>query len=577
MLRPPSEYDSKGDGRARAPWEEPRSEAFLAARRGAWVHRVRLQFRGEPIEGFIRRLASAHNETERAHRMLALQLAADCLPTYQMPSLPDALSARIDERVGTWQARPEYTQQAGAYGELGSGSYYPQKLNARSSLAARAALIQEVAMDYQAVMSRLHLVHAIEHVAEPSLAAVFMPSDLLSSERHKEEVERAAAARSVTKRAIAGALIRATSRADAARKIRSKGARFAAPGAAASPLGAAPLAAPPGGAPSSPAHGSTPYSLPASPGSAEKAPPPVPANPLSPGAAASSGPLPDVAPPPATTTRTPPTPSDVRAAESFLQRGGGSMQRRYGGARAQSFVSLPPKPPPPAGYMEEQRAARTARAQAQLSMGVARVRLAHGERAAVLGSLQLLKPHDLLTARAVAKPSPPVAIPDRHISTARATTQITHLGCIHLTSAAGASKVRHSEWVCSFAAQAGDLEALRWMRGRGLQWDELAPAKAAEGGHLHCLKYVHSCECPWDELTPAAAASGGFLDCLLYCHEEGCPWDRRVTMWAVKHGHLDVYKWAIGVQAPVTSETERRAEALLSEAASAAGFAEEPG
>ena len=59
----------------------------------------------------------------------------------------------------------------------------------------------------------------------------------------------------------------------------------------------------------------------------------------------------------------------------------------------------------------------------------------------------------------------------------------------------------NGRWLCSFAAQAGDLEALRWMRGRGVAWDELTPAKAAEGGHLHVLKYVRGCGCPWEQQT----------------------------------------------------------------------------
>ena len=48
---------------------------------------------------------------------------------------------------------------------------------------------------------------------------------------------------------------------------------------------------------------------------------------------------------------------------------------------------------------------------------------------------------------------------------------------------------------------------------------------AAEGGHLECLKYAHEKGCPWDAKTCSEAAQRGHLECLKYAHEKGCPWD----------------------------------------------------
>ena len=159
------------------------------------------------------------------------------------------------------------------------------------------------------------------------------------------------------------------------------------------------------------------------------------------------------------------------------------------------------------------------------------------------------------------KPGPPMPTPYRLISFADARQEVSHRGCIHLTTAADEPKVQNGNLVSAFAAEAGDISALRFLRTRGVPWDFLTPAKAAERGHLAVLKYVHSCGCAWDGLTPAAAAYGGFLDCLLYCLEHECPMDARVTAWAVAAGHGEIYRWAKGAELPISAATERRAQA----------------
>ena len=44
-------------------------------------------------------------------------------------------------------------------------------------------------------------------------------------------------------------------------------------------------------------------------------------------------------------------------------------------------------------------------------------------------------------------------------------------------------------------------------------------------GHLHILKYLKSLEYKWNTNTCSYAAENGHLECLKYAHENGCEWD----------------------------------------------------
>ena len=139
----------------------------------------------------------------------------------------------------------------------------------------------------------------------------------------------------------------------------------------------------------------------------------------------------------------------------------------------------------------------------------------------------------------------------------------THLGCIHLTLSSGAANVHEPRYVNAFAAHAGDLAALRWLRMRGCVWDELAPAAAAAGGQLAALKYLHIMGCPFTEITCAAAAASGAWPCLIFAHDNGCPWDYRTTECAIGGAHLDIYRWAVSQGCEVSRATRAVAERLL--------------
>ena len=97
---------------------------------------------------------------------------------------------------------------------------------------------------------------------------------------------------------------------------------------------------------------------------------------------------------------------------------------------------------------------------------------------------------------------------------------------------------------CEQMTRNGNVELLKFLRGKGCPWDEWTCRRAAEYGHLECLKYAHENGCPWDSETCSKAAKYGDLECLKYGHENGCPWDERTCANAAKYGHLECLEYA---------------------------------
>ena len=81
------------------------------------------------------------------------------------------------------------------------------------------------------------------------------------------------------------------------------------------------------------------------------------------------------------------------------------------------------------------------------------------------------------------------------------------------------------ERFCEQMTRNGNVELLKFLRGKGCPWDEMTCWRAAEYGQLECLKYAHENGCPWDEDICSRAAKNGHLECLKYVRENGCPWD----------------------------------------------------
>lgn len=68
---------------------------------------------------------------------------------------------------------------------------------------------------------------------------------------------------------------------------------------------------------------------------------------------------------------------------------------------------------------------------------------------------------------------------------------------------------------------------------------------AAENGNLEALKIAFQSGCPWHPKTTIYASENGFLDCLKYAIENGCPWHEDTTLNAINNGRLNCLKYAI--------------------------------
>jgi len=101
--------------------------------------------------------------------------------------------------------------------------------------------------------------------------------------------------------------------------------------------------------------------------------------------------------------------------------------------------------------------------------------------------------------------------------------------------AAGAGRIdwvtRWGVWdegyVCAAAARSGQIHVLKWMRGRGLEfdWNCYSCDAAARGGHLMVLQWLRERGSPWDWTTSNAAIEGRHLELLRWAIKNGCPYD----------------------------------------------------
>ena len=107
------------------------------------------------------------------------------------------------------------------------------------------------------------------------------------------------------------------------------------------------------------------------------------------------------------------------------------------------------------------------------------------------------------------------------------------------------------EMTCSYAAEAGRLEVLKWARAHDCPWNERVTTMAGAEGHLEVLKWAREQGCPWHENTRDLAAGGGHLEVLKWARAQDppCPWDEETTVRAALTGNLEILQWArAGVQ-----------------------------
>ena len=114
----------------------------------------------------------------------------------------------------------------------------------------------------------------------------------------------------------------------------------------------------------------------------------------------------------------------------------------------------------------------------------------------------------------------------------------------------------HWRYTCWKAAGKGHLEALRWSISKGAPWDRITVAcAAARGGHIEVLAWLRETGCPWKVQICSEAAAGGHIEVVKWLKANGCPWDQRTCESAAKNGQLETLKWLRQNGCPWTIET----------------------
>jgi hypothetical protein len=100
---------------------------------------------------------------------------------------------------------------------------------------------------------------------------------------------------------------------------------------------------------------------------------------------------------------------------------------------------------------------------------------------------------------------------------------------------------RHHYYISTvyYAANAGQLKTLIWLKENGHHWNTTVMCCAAEKGHLETLKGLRNNGCPWDERTCGYAAVYGYIDVLKWARENGCPWDEQTRRRAAEIGYVE--------------------------------------
>ena len=112
------------------------------------------------------------------------------------------------------------------------------------------------------------------------------------------------------------------------------------------------------------------------------------------------------------------------------------------------------------------------------------------------------------------------------------------------------SEISYDSWFCTFCSEVAGtnkLELLKWAREeKNCEWDSRTINMAASQGNLEMVKYCVANECPITVWACAFAAKNGHLECLKYLHEEAkAPWDWRSAAWAAEYGHLHILEYLV--------------------------------
>ncbi|GFH61973.1 hypothetical protein CTEN210_18449 [Chaetoceros tenuissimus] len=112
--------------------------------------------------------------------------------------------------------------------------------------------------------------------------------------------------------------------------------------------------------------------------------------------------------------------------------------------------------------------------------------------------------------------------------------------------------------MCDTLAGYGDVEALKWAREKGYDWDQSTFKNAVSSGDIATLEYClkNDCPCPdgptvYESVYERSPKEDRYLEdnetlkvykCL---HEHDFPWDQQASPLAARKGHDTTMKWAI--------------------------------
>ena len=106
---------------------------------------------------------------------------------------------------------------------------------------------------------------------------------------------------------------------------------------------------------------------------------------------------------------------------------------------------------------------------------------------------------------------------------------------------------------CRKVAETNKLELLKWIREeKKCEWDEETISIAARRGNLEMVKYCVANQCPVSEEVCTDAASNGRLKVLKYLHEEAkAPWDSEAIAEAYFNCKHDCLQYLLDNDCPL--------------------------
>ena len=90
-----------------------------------------------------------------------------------------------------------------------------------------------------------------------------------------------------------------------------------------------------------------------------------------------------------------------------------------------------------------------------------------------------------------------------------------------------------------------NLRNIEWLLNCGYLLEISTIYYVAKNGDLESVKWLRGRKCPWSKLVFNGAACNGHLDIIKWLFYNGCPWDKDTFSWAVQYGNIEIMEWMI--------------------------------